>query len=411
MTSNNKEQILHAIRIKDTAKIKYLLNTGTAPNICDISQTTILMHACENGWIDILEILIAKKADVNKINLNGKTALNITIASNNISNESRNKIFETLLKNGANPDLKNTDHTLPLMYATSFGMTELVELLVKYKANINTVTKIEKITPLILAAMQGKKDIVKILLENGADIDAQRKDGATALQLALEANQPSIANYLLSRGANPNLARTDTDACTPLMVAIYKRNFELAKDLINKYSADVDIASTTGWTTLMCAASNNEVGLDIFNLILSKKPKINIKAKNGISALGRAVSYNNTEKAKLLLEAGADANITDNTGTTPLMQTVSLMKNPENMAELLIRYGADMQAKDTCGKTALDIFNSLNRDNKKLAALLTMDNKTAQEYKLSQQFIQQTKKHNSMRKYIRNNRSFRRVLK
>jgi hypothetical protein len=91
--------------------------------------------------------------------------------------------------------------TLALLSKRSWTMSNVV----KYCVDSN---------PLFEACHNGMDDVVKILLENGADVNFQRNDGATALFIACEMNYRTIVRLLLSYGADVNHRRDNKS--TPL---------------------------------------------------------------------------------------------------------------------------------------------------------------------------------------------------
>ena len=111
------------------------------------------------------------------------------------------------------------------------------------------------ITALCVAAGMGKNDIVKIFLENGADVDKVTEDGETSLLFASQNGHLNVVKYLVEEGkAEVDKAKNDGQA--PLYVASGKGHLEIMKCLVEEGEVDVDKARDTGATTL-CAASAN----------------------------------------------------------------------------------------------------------------------------------------------------------
>ena len=88
-----------------------------------------------------------------------------------------------LIKNASNKGIINMEDgngNTPLMYAAENGNKDIVKLLIDKGANVNKQDKNGK-TPLMYAVVKGNKDIVKLLIENGAIVNKQNKDGQKAL--------------------------------------------------------------------------------------------------------------------------------------------------------------------------------------------------------------------------------------
>lgn len=94
---------------------------------------------------------------------------------------------------------------------------------------------------------------------------------------------------------------------TPLILATYRNNIEVAKVLINE-TKNIDFLSNSG-TALMAAIMREN--LDIIKLILAKKANLNLQDTNGATALMLAVSSQNIEIIKEILKAGPDLKIRD----------------------------------------------------------------------------------------------------
>lgn len=88
-----------------------------------------------------------------------------------------------------------------LYKATYLGRTSKIKKLIQDGVNINVKSPNSKRTPLHIAASRGKAEIVKTLIDNGADMNASDNDGKTPLYMAIESKKDSVINYLLSKGA------------------------------------------------------------------------------------------------------------------------------------------------------------------------------------------------------------------
>lgn len=133
----------------------------------------------------------------------------------------------------------------PLVYAVERGSLDIVNVLLKYKADIEVGGKCQRLTrdlsgiydnniyldgsnwftytcctPLFLAAAYGHLDILRYLVENGADINACSDDHCTPLMIAIKMGHLNVATYLVERGAKVDIK--DDRGCTALHHAMYK---------------------------------------------------------------------------------------------------------------------------------------------------------------------------------------------
>ena len=115
-----------------------------------------------------------------------------------------------LLTNGADPNARRITGASSLYFATLFHHTRIVELLLnKYKAIVDLST-FDGSTPLHVACERGFTDIVQLLINSQANINAKMNDGTTAIMLACQNGYLSIVQMLIStRQCNVSLQRLD----------------------------------------------------------------------------------------------------------------------------------------------------------------------------------------------------------
>ena len=112
------------------------------------------------------------------------------------------------------------------------------------------------------AAINSHLNTVLLLLHHGAKVDIQNCWGATALVVASQGGYYGVVHTLVNHGANVNLGGTEEVATlTPLMAASQNGHLEIVRVLLQAgASTDVKLKST-GWTALMLATLNNQVGV------------------------------------------------------------------------------------------------------------------------------------------------------
>ena len=152
------------------------------------------------------------------------------------------------------------------------------------------------------AAEKGQLQRVTDLLSGGVDVNAKNSDGGTALMLAAYGGHPEVVRLLLEKGADVNVAMDVRDRATALMVAasmIY--NGEVLKLLLENGSIDVNVAGSDGQTALMYAAGWKE--WETVSLLLAH-PQIDVNKTDsaGLTALDHAKG---SQVKKLLKDAGA----------------------------------------------------------------------------------------------------------
>jgi uncharacterized protein len=221
-------------------------------------------------------------------------------------------------------------------------------------------------TALQWAVYDNNVDEVKRLLHAGAEVNAANKYGATALLLAAESGNAELIQLLLQARANAN--GTNTEGQTALMAVARTGRVEAAKQLLAA-GAKVDTKeSWGGQTALMWAASQRHP--EMLALLLKRGAKANERStvrdwarkvtaegrekamdRGGFAALHYAAREGCVACIAPLLKGGADINLADGQGTTPLV--LALMNLNFDTARELIKQGADIHAWDLYGQTPL----------------------------------------------------------
>ncbi|KAL3125270.1 hypothetical protein niasHT_000681 [Heterodera trifolii] len=229
-------------------------------------------------------------------------------------------IVELLLEKGADPNepviLEANDQRMnmtPLYSAVRHANLELCRVLIARGANVDLGTD-SAITPLMIAACdRSQTEIVTFLVENGANINLQNGDGATALMYACYQGNVDIVRLLLSHGANVEL--TDFTGYFALMTAAIGGSLEVCRLLVEEWAADVNQQTNEHVDSLMGAACWGH--LAVVNFLIEHGADLQHVDLEGYNALMWAVSNERTEVARHLVTIGADINQRNMEGKSP----------------------------------------------------------------------------------------------
>ncbi|MCH5295477.1 MAG: ankyrin repeat domain-containing protein [Treponema sp.] len=207
---------------------------------------------------------------------------------------SKNDTEQAKLAISAGANLKSTrfdEGLTPLIYAIKNGRADIVEALIKSKADVNVKNNGSSNRPPLVWAVsydeKGKRDrMVEALVKANADLNEADSIGWTPATLAVNLGHTNIIDLLIKSGVDINAK--DKNGKTLLMHAVYKIN---VAEMLIKMGADVNAKANNGYTALMYAAENHRSGEDMVALLIKSGADVNAKANNGYTALKAASDW------------------------------------------------------------------------------------------------------------------------
>jgi len=208
--------------------------------------------------------------------------------------------------------------------ASENGKAEVAKLIAEYEADANIRRNIRSTT---LDTAQGGAD------ENGTD-----KEMAT-LHTAVEEGNIDVVKSLLERGADINSLNGDDK--TPLAIAAYKGSVEVVRLLIER-GAEVDSRDKWDWTALHEASRHGHV--EVARILIDHGANVNARQKRLRTPINLSAANDQLDIVKLLLERGADVQAEDARGETPYQ--VLVQRGHREMADYLRRHGPGRERFD-----------------------------------------------------------------
>ena len=350
-----KYPIYCAIKNKNLNMIKILLN-----NNFDLKRESyILSYAIENSDENIVKYLVENGADMYSyeitalyqavLNLNPKLVEYFLDKGASIEKAGRTDVYGNIMMAAAGSKFNNSNDKSPVdleaLEKSAENSAKITEMLIG-KSDKNIINdSLEGKTPLIIAVGNSYIDTAKILIENGANINAVDIEGWSALSYAVNNGDIEIAKLLLE-----NKAKIKDELLIAIKSPIVESRINMMKLLIDN-KANINYTDENGFNPLNIAIESGDMELTKF--LITNGANVNSLMQDGVSLIGYAIAQNNMDLLQILIENGANVNYTggDSWANTPL-QTASRL-GLDNVVRILLTRNADINAVDMNGNTAL----------------------------------------------------------
>ena len=364
--------------------VQFLLKRKWQIDRKDANGRTAFILAALKGQLEVLQLLAQAGADINATDVGGQSALwqavqtqKWAVAKWLIENQARTDIQvhkKTLLqliigRNSmegiellplAGLDLKGrTDSTplLPLQWAIQAGASpEILKRLVEYGADLNQANMFG-LRPLHYAVRDRQVPSVQTLLALGADVNVQDASDQTALSFAVQRRHAEIVRLLLRHHARPTTLYKEA-RWSLLHEAAMLGAYDVAALLLQNTNIQVDThEALTGRTPLGVALTHSHFMLA--HLLVEQGADVNIRMFDGRSLYHMAVKSENLEAIEFLYHQGLDLELRNKDGLTPLQLAFdqilySGQKNIRPIIDFFLRNGACVRGVDAQGLSVLN---------------------------------------------------------
>ena len=290
------------------------LDSGADVASLDSYGGTALIRAAERGHADIVGRLLQTKINVDHVNRLGWTALHEAIW---LGKDTTSYLDTVRLLVAGGADLKiaaRTDGRTPLVMAQQRGFGT-IETTIRSALDSPTVGGS---SALLAEASAGNADKVALAIRNGTDLEPRDNRGRTPLLLAVSNDRLAVARLLVPLGADPDAQDEQHDS--PWLVTGVTGSVAMAKVLL-KADPDLTLPNRFGGISIIPAAERGHV--DYVRLMTTTATDVNHVNNLGWTALLEAVilgdgSQRYAQIVRILLDAGADPDLADREGVTPL---------------------------------------------------------------------------------------------
>jgi ankyrin repeat protein len=332
--------------------IENLLRAGADPNVATITGETALMTAARTGNLEAVKLLVEHGSQVNakKRGRGGQTALMWAVAEGHL------EVSRALIEAGADVNARSTTGFTPLLFTARSGDASSARLLLSAGARVDEKSP-DGSTALTLAINSNHPGFAIALLEQSPDLNVNASSsGYAALHSAVQRGYVDLVKILLERGADPNArvsktpalvfganggaGRADLIGATPVIIAARAVDAAMMATLVAG-GADPLLTTKDGTTALMVAAGLGQV------------EDATTKHSDKLTSSAEWEELRAVETVRALLRMGLDVNGLNSFGNAALHGAAYVGANA--VAQLLVDNGADLDAQDVKGQTAFRI--------------------------------------------------------
>lgn len=262
----SSSKLSRAVKARNIADVKRLLKQGKSSDEPDNRGYTALHEASRaDDLLDIVKVLVNSGAYIEHKTVEGETPLFLACVY------SSEKIVQYFLSHNCLVNNSNIDSVSPLHIACSKRNYNVIDMLIKAGANVDAKDN-EMLTPIFYAIQFENLGAVKMLLLAGCNAETMDYFSRTPLQYSCTVGNVEIFDVLVEHlGLSKELVNRQTsDGWTLLMEAVQFKNYSIAEKLIS-YGADTSLVDSRGMLALHLAAHCSRT--DCLELIIRHTPK------------------------------------------------------------------------------------------------------------------------------------------
>ncbi|XP_016099177.1 serine/threonine-protein phosphatase 6 regulatory ankyrin repeat subunit A-like [Sinocyclocheilus grahami] len=321
------------------------------------SLRTALHYAAANCNYQCVFALVGSGPSVNERDIRGCGPLHYTAAA-----DSDGKCLEYLLRNDANPALRDKDGYSAVHYTSAYGHRVCLELIANEMpldvlmdtsaSSILHDTDVQPpISPLHLAAYHGHHHALEVLVQSLLDLDVRTPQGHTALSLAAFKGHVECVDILISQGASM-MMKDYTHKRSTIHFSAMNGHSECLRLLIHntEQQTAINIRDGKGQTPLMLAVLGGHT--DCVYILLSEGASVEARDKWGRTALHRGAVMGQEACVEALLQHGSSLLVQDSRGRSP-MHLAAACGHVGVLRALLKTQKTVLVLKDNCGYTPL----------------------------------------------------------
>ena len=355
----------------DLPLLNALLASGADPDGADQHTQTGMRIAIQRNYLDVLQTLLAAGADPDQ---SASTLLHPLLLLIQVPREHRLPIAKQLIAAGADIEAQRPDGTTVLMAAASANDYEFVRLALEYgadrdaqRSNGHTAADValNSRAPLILLDLLSRSEEERLdlhgrrlgatvqfgslrnlqsLIDQGIDLNLLGENDRSALEIAGRSDDRAVFQMLLDNGANPDVLVLDGSALQFANIYISAAHLRRQRELDEGADASIPLIASA----LLGRKAN------LVELLLQAGADPNARSTTGGDTTLHLAHLNHLSVGLLtnvMLDGGADPTLANDAGFTPM--TLAARRRSIDMIPYLVKRGFDVNAADREGRTAL----------------------------------------------------------
>ncbi|XP_048237152.1 serine/threonine-protein phosphatase 6 regulatory ankyrin repeat subunit A-like [Haliotis rufescens] len=337
-TDDNNDTILHlASQGGNCSIVEYLIEKQFDINCRGKNDLTTVMSAAWSGKKDAFELLSSKQDSMSVYNVYRDTILHLACEGGNIS------IVQSLLLR-IDVNIRGKNGRTPVMAAAVAGKKDVFDFLISKKADL-TLTDDNKNNILHLACRGGNAFIIEHLIPL-FDMNSPGEEGLTALMMGALSGKKEAYDLIARNGGNQSLIASEND--NVLHAACQGGNLAIVKEVIG--ISDINTSGRNGETPLMRAVCGGHIA--VYRYLMSRGADRTLVDKDGHTLLHLACHHGQLAMLKHII-ADFDVNSKDTMGLTPVMTAV--LHRKAAVVKHLTNRGTDLTLVDNTGDDALTL--------------------------------------------------------
>ncbi|XP_041355510.1 uncharacterized protein LOC121373125 [Gigantopelta aegis] len=328
-----------------TETAELLISKQADVHLVDDYDINCWQYACETGRVDLVKLLLKQRFTVNTPCQNGMTSLMCACKRNH------KDLFEFLIEYDRNALYTLDKFGLTCLHHSCVGKHDNPQILeMLFDLGMNNVNCIDYglQTPAMYASRNGLRNLLHSLVEHGADLKLEDKNGQTCLHYACFSKNENIIRYLV--GCRVYINCEDNKKTTPLMTACFRGN-PIAVDVLLELGADT---TKLNIYTEACVHTVCRVGhVQVVEVLVRHDVDMEMKGKYGRTPFMYACQHGKSDVVDYLREVSVDVLAEDENGANSLHLCCMGKDNDCSIPRKLLQFGINVNSRDKNGMTPI----------------------------------------------------------